>query len=154
MNPILEYATSHRAEACGILIGNYGVSPGDVEDIVQDAMIKVLRADPYDGHRRSYWLFAVRSALHDYWRRRKLRAAWPFNYSEDGGLLTDVEDHRQDCARQTEAAEAIQEACAIATATQREAIAVLAGSGGSLSPNIMKVQLHKLRKRLRAAAVA
>ncbi len=154
MNPILEYATSHRAEACGILIRSYGVSPGDVEDIVQDAMIKVFRADPYDGHRRSYWLFAVRSALNDHWRRRKLRPAWPFNYSEDGALLTDVADHRQDCARQVEAAEAIQEACAIATASQRAAVAILAGNGGSLGPNIMKVQLHKLRKKLRAAAVA
>lgn len=154
MNAILEYAVDHRAEACGVLIRNYGVSPDDVEDIVQDAMIKVFRADPYDGHRRSYWLYAVRSALHDHWRRRKLRPAWPFNYGEDGGLLTDVEDHRYDCARQTEAAEAIQEACAIATATQREAIAVLAGSGGSLNPDTMKVQLFKLRKRLRAAAVA
>lgn len=154
MNPILEYAVDHRGEACGILIRNHGVSPNDAEDIVQDAMIKVLRADPYDGHRRSYWLYAVRSALNDHWRRRKLRPAWPFNYSEDGGLLTDVEDQRQDCARQAEAAEAIQEACAIATASQRAAIAVLAGSGDSLSPNTLKKHLHHLRKRLRAAAVA
>lgn len=154
MNPILEYAVDHRAEACGILIRSYGASPDDVDDIVQDAMIKVLRADPYDGHRRSYWLSAVRSALYDHWRRRKLRPAWPFNYGEDGALLTDVEDQRQDCSRQAEAAEAIQEACAIATPPQRAAVAVLVGSGGLLSPNTLKKHLHHLRKKLRAAAVA
>jgi DNA-directed RNA polymerase specialized sigma24 family protein len=151
MNPILEYATSNRSQACGLVIRRYGIPLDDADDIVQDAMLRVLLADPDDINRQSYWLSALRSAALTYWTRRKLRPAWPFKYGEDGTILTDIEDRRQDCARQAEAAETIREACAIATPRERAAIAVAVGGERPIS-NKMAVRLWRLRRRLRVAA--
>ncbi len=154
MNPILEYALSNRQWACGRLIGHYSIPPDDVEDIVQDAMLKVHMANPEPINPQSYWLCALRSAAQEYWRRRKLRPVQHFRYGEDGTLLTDMEDRRQDCARQAEASEAMCEAQVKATPRERDAIQVIITMRERVLPNWTKQRLHHLRKRLRAAAVA
>jgi DNA-directed RNA polymerase specialized sigma24 family protein len=157
MNAILEYAITHRAEACGILVGRYGVSPDDAEDIVQTAMLKVLQADPRDPKndisRRAYWLTAIQTVVYEGWRRRKVRPTeQPFVYGEDGAIMTDMEDRRQDCARQAEAAETMREAQTIATPRERDALQVALTVRKRSTPNWAKQRLHHLRKRLRAAA--
>ncbi len=154
MNAILQYAVSHRGRARGRLIGRYRIPPDDVEDIVQDAMLKVHMASPDAINPQSYWLCALRSAALEYWRRRKLRPTQPFAYGEDGAILTDMEDRRQDSARQVEAVETMREAQAMATPREREAITVATTTKERALPNWTKQRLHHLRKRLRAAAVA
>lgn len=152
MNPVLEYATEHQAEACGLLVSRYQVPQGDIEDIVQDAMVRVIQANPDDRSPRAYWLAVVRTTLFDYWRRRRVRRTWPFVYGEDGTLLTDVEDPRQSCERQAEAIEAIQEAWAMATPTERESMVVAVTAPIGCLPNRAKQGLNRLRRRLRAMA--
>lgn len=151
MNAILQYAIKNRSRARGLVIAR-GIPPDDADDVVQAAMLRVLQANPDDINRQSYWLSALRSAMQEYWRRRKLRPTYPFAYGEDGVLLTDMEDRRQDCARQAEATEAMREACAMATPRERDAIAVVLTTKEHGLPNWTKQRLHHLRKRLRAAA--
>ncbi len=151
MNAVLQYAVTHRAEAHGFLVSRYRVSQDDIEDIVQDAMLRVLRADPDDRSPRAYWLATVRTTFFNYWRHRRVRPAYPFAYGADGSLLTDMEDPRQDCARQMEATEAIQEAWAVATPTERESMVVAVTAPVRCLPNRAKQGLTRLRKRLRAA---
>ena len=154
MNPILEYAVSNREWARGRLIGRYSIPPDDVEDIVQDAMLKVHMANPDAINPQSYWLCALWSAAHEYWRRRNRRPTQPFAYGEDGTLLTDMEDRRQDCARQAVATETMREAQAMATPREREAITVAMTTRERVLPAWTKQRLHHLRRKLRAAAVA
>lgn len=154
MNPILEYAISHQGWARGRLIGRYGIPPDDAEDVVQDAMLRVHMANPTAINPQSYWLCALGSAAQEYWRRRKRRPVQPFRYGEEGELLTDMEDRRQDCGRQAEAAEAMLDARAMATPRERDAIQVIMTTKERVLPKWANQRLHHLRKRLRAAAVA
>jgi DNA-directed RNA polymerase specialized sigma24 family protein len=154
MNPILEYALANREWARGRLLGRYNIPPDDVEDIVQDAMLRVHMANPDAINPQSYWLCALRSAAQEYWRRRKLRPVQHFRYGDEGELLTDMEDRRQDCARQAEATEAMRDAQAMATPRERDAIQVIMTIKEPVLPKWANQRLHHLRKKLRAAAVA
>ena len=154
MNPVLEYAVDHRAEACGLLVSRYQVPLDDTEDIVQAAMLRVLQANPDDRSPRAYWLAVVRTTFFDYWRHRRVRRTWPFAYGEDGTLLTDPEDPHQDCERQAEALETVRETWERATLTERESMVVAMTEPVRCLPDRTKQGLARLRRRLRAAVAS
>jgi len=151
MNPVLQYAVAHRPDASRFLISQYGVSLDDAEDIIQTAMLRVLQANPDGRSPRAYWLSTLRATFCDFWRRWRSRPTCSFAYGEDGGLLTDVEDPRQDCARSVEAVETIREAWAVATPVERESIRVAMMVNVRHLPDRARQGLSRVRRKLRAA---
>ena len=138
MNPVLAFAIEHQAVAKGGLRSK-GIPIDDVEDVVQDALVKLLRADPpHAENPPAYWMLTVMSAARTYWRRRReLR------------LDFDRVDLRQDLETITYQREAIRKTWEAARPSERRAIVeLLTQNGQPLSPRT-KTAMCKLRRRLR-----
>ena len=74
MNPVLAFAIEHQAEARAIIVGHYGLRGDDVEDVVQEVLVKIWQTNPLDvEEQRAYWRRTVQSAVMAYFRRRAQR---------------------------------------------------------------------------------
>ena len=146
MNAVLQYAIDHRAEACRFLCGRYGVPLDDVEDVVQTALLNILKLDPENLNPRAYWRMALQSAAINSYRRRRVRP-------ETVALLYEgIPDPRQELETVVECREEVRRAWREATPGGRRAImTVLMSREGRLS-SVVKAQISKLRRRLAATA--
>lgn len=138
MNPVLAYAIEHQGDAKGLLVSK-GVPLDDVEDVVQDALIKLLRADPpHADNPKGYWTLTVITTARTYWRRRReLR------------LDFDRVDLRQDLESSVSQRETIREAWEGARPFERRAIVEMLTQNGRPLSSKTKTAMCKLRCRLR-----
>lgn len=135
---VLEYAVHHQDATRRILAGVYGVPPDDVEDVAQDAILRVLQAPRHMDYPEAYWKATLRSAAMTYWQRRKIMVP----------LTIDPADPHQDLETLVIQRERLREALAAVKLSEREAISdyVL----GVHKSNRSRVAMHRLRRRLRA----
>jgi DNA-directed RNA polymerase specialized sigma24 family protein len=144
MNAVLDYAIYHQETAKRVVVGVFRIPPCDAEDVVQDAYMRVLHASrcrtgPVD-YPTSYWKRALRTAVAEYWRRRKHTAP----------LIIDPADYRQDDPETVAIQrEAVREALAAAKPSERAAVReyVL----GLPKTNASRTAMCRLRRRLQAA---
>ena len=153
MNPVLTYATEHQQKACAALVYHWGIPPDDVDDVCQQAFMRILERNlSHITKPTGYWYRVLRSAAVEYWRRQRYRPV-PFSVREDDNDWSrDSEDLRQDVGHQAEVAEAlrqVRDVCRTATSKERDALA--AKVGGEPMDNARNQRLFHLRKRLRAA---
>ncbi len=142
MNPVLAYAIEHQADVKWLLLSK-GIPQDDVEDVVQDALIKLLRADPsHADNPKSYWTMTVMSAAHNYWRRR--RDSLPLDF--------DRADSRQNPEMTVSQRETIREAWSAASPYQQRAIVEMLTRNGKPLSSKTKTAMCKLRRRLREGA--
>ena len=152
MNPVLQYAIEHQATARAILI-SHEVPLDDVDDLCQEALVRILRANPADVRGpATYWKRALHSVIVDYWRLHQ-RQPLPFSHGNGGGeWARDREDPAQDLDRQADVLEALRQAgdiCGAATPKARGAMT--AHLRGDRLDNAQRQRLFHLRRRLRAA---
>ena len=144
MNPIVAYAIEHQEYAKGVLV-NKGVPFDDVEDVVQDALVRVLRARPrHADNPHSYWMRVVINTALSYWRWRR--------YCEHLPLDFDKVDPHQNLESIVGPRETIREAWDAARPFERRAIIdKLTRRSGSF-PSKTKSAISTLRRRLREGA--
>ena len=142
LNPILAYAIEHQADAKWLLMSK-GLPLDDVEDVVQDALVKLLRADPpHADNPKSYWTITVMSAAHTYWRRQRKLLPLDFDKADPRQELESIIGPRETIREVWEAAKPFQRRAIIDKLTRRS---------GPL-PGRTKSAISGLRRRLREGA--
>lgn len=129
-----------------------GVAPADLEDVCQEALVRVHRnLDAYDPHRPLRpWLFGILFRVASEWRRHRRRRP---EFATEG---LDPEDPRPDaerCAARAEA-RALVERCLDAVQVDRRAVMILHDLDGVAMPEIARaldLPLNTAYSRLRLA---
>ena len=153
MNAVLSYAIDHQGEVRAIFVSDWAVRGDDLEDAVQEVLVRVWQADPADrelgdvGH-RAYCRRVIRSVAISLYRRRR-------------PLLPLIEGRR--CVDQRLGPESlvllreeIREAWAAARPSERRAIWSRLHYQRGQDPHAdrTKVGICNLKRRLREAAPA
>ena len=150
MNPVLAYAIEHEAEARGIIVGK-GFRGGDVDEIAQMVLLKILEGDPQDiKHVRAYWyrcvLNMIAQHLRGVQRALKLEGIRLDRHAPDRQITP--RDPREEPERIAIQREELREAWEIATPAQRRAIVDRLSRNDPASVNT-RVHISRLRRRIR-----
>ena len=153
MNPVLQFAIDSQRRTRGLLVGVYGIPQGELDDCVQEVLLRILQANPlHADYPQQYWAKTVRSVAHDCWGRLgRQRRTVPL----DGAAERDwPAGGAQDPAVIAEAREEI--GAAIGSANDREQAALrrlLAQPPGGLERQRAddRVRIHRFRRRLQGA---
>ena len=147
MNLILAYAIEHQAEARRLLAGVYRIPPGDVEELNQEVLVAIWEANPpHDKNPRAYWGITIKTRCYNYFSVTSRKATSP--------LPLDRSDRRQEVEPIALARETLREAWVAATPAERRAMIARLGQQRGQYSNSTKVNICRLKRKLRERAAA
>jgi DNA-directed RNA polymerase specialized sigma24 family protein len=157
VNPVLAFAIEHQADARAIIGYRYELRKDQIDEVSQDILIRIWRADPQAViNLRGYWQKVVRTAAMGFLRRKartRLTRQLVSEY-EEGVLDAEISaDPKQDPFLAATCRESIREAWGEATDAERRSI--VENLTVPHSPPIrVRASLSRLRRRLRERAAA
>jgi DNA-directed RNA polymerase specialized sigma24 family protein len=149
-NPVIEYAVEHYGQSLAFA-SSYGVPYGDVADVYQDAVERLLRKERAVRNAPAYWWQCLRNSVSQYFRRPRTVLSLDFVDDEGESLANVIAANEGDPEQLALAADTLAAVRSVPMyVAEREALERKLADLPARGPTD-RVNLHRARKKLRLA---